>query len=175
MGDAELFIIEELKPFVDVVQTPDESATILYSLFESSSIDKHIVAHELECKLRFAPVDVDPHLKSLKAISTAAMLFRHFPYASVDVRILQRGVYNSSWIRNCTAPQEHHAVLKPLHGASGGSFSLQPYALTERQRALSAQRPMNITALDPALGIPAPGIMTPVAAERIEELLPYRL
>ncbi|KAL8883158.1 MAG: hypothetical protein Q9192_007404 [Flavoplaca navasiana] len=167
MDDAELFIIEEKKPFVDVVQTPDESAAILYSLFESSSIDKDIVARELESYLRFAPVDVDPHLKSLKAISTAAMLFRHFPYASVDVRILQQGLYNSSWIRNCTASQEHHAVLRPLHEASQGSFSLQPYALAERQRALSAQRPMNITALDPASGI-----ITPASARRIDEPLP---
>ncbi|KAL9034082.1 MAG: hypothetical protein Q9180_005601, partial [Flavoplaca navasiana] len=167
MDDAELFIIEENKPFVDVVQTPDESATILYSLFESSSIDTHIVAHELECNLRFAPVDVDPHLKSLKAISTAAMLFRHFPYASVDVRILQQGLYNSSWIRNCTAPQEHHAVLGPLLETSRGSVSMQPYALAERQRALRAHRRMNITALDPG-----PGIMTPSAAERMDEPLP---
>lgn len=122
INDAALFVTRNNKPFVDAVQTSDESATLLYSIFEGCSIDKLMVASALERSLRFARVDVDPHLKSLKAISTAATMFRHFPYASVDVRILQRGLYNASWIRSCVGPQENQAVLNPLDDPSFALF-----------------------------------------------------
>ncbi|KAI4258127.1 MAG: hypothetical protein L6R42_005284 [Xanthoria sp. 1 TBL-2021] len=154
VDDAALFVTQEIKPLVDVVQTSDESASLLYSIFEGYSIDKLMVASELERRLRFARVDVDPHLKSLKAISTAAMMFRHFPYASVDVRILQRGLYNASWMRNCTGPQEHQAVLGPLHETS---LSLQSYALSKPQTTLNEQRQIHepLPSLDGLHGTPA--------------------
>lgn len=138
INDAALFITQNNNSFVDVVQTSAESATLLYSIFEDYSINKLKVSHELEPRLRFARVDVDPHLKSLKAISTAAKMFRHFPYASVDVRILQQGLYNASWIRGCTGFQERQAFLEPL-GERRSSFrsygiSKPPTTLNEYQQ-----------------------------------------
>ncbi|KAL8698815.1 MAG: hypothetical protein Q9224_001680 [Gallowayella concinna] len=140
--NAALFIIEEHKPSVDLIQTPERNATLLYSIFERHQIDKYMVAHELERRLRYANMDIDPHLKSLKAISTAAMMFRHFPYASVDVRILQRKLYDVSWIRTCIGsrqmpglrPEPGKAFLPPLpYPANGTPESLLPYALSRAQ------------------------------------------
>ncbi|KAL8882343.1 MAG: hypothetical protein Q9198_000642 [Flavoplaca austrocitrina] len=165
---AALFVIGETKPLASAVQTPDEITTILYSLFEGYSVDAPMVAHELESGLRRAPVDDDPHMKSLKAISTAAMLFRHFPYASVDVRILQRELCNASWIRNCTASQEHQFVPKPLNKRPDRPYSLEAYALLEKQVPLSEQRRVRSAAM-----VLAPGYVKPTAAEGINERLPY--
>ncbi|KAL9058881.1 MAG: hypothetical protein Q9206_001714 [Seirophora lacunosa] len=146
IGDAALFITKENMPPVNVIQASDDSASLLYSMFEGYSIDKLVVAYELEVSLRSAQADIDPHLKSLKAISTAAMMFKHFPYASVDVRILQGGLYNASWIRTCISSEDHQMVLKtpvsllgyalaPLNGSRlpGTPLSLQPYALSKGQ------------------------------------------
>ena len=132
INDAALFITLNNKPLVDVVQTSAESATLLYSIFQDYSINKLKMAHELELRLRFARVDIDPHLKSLKAISTAALMFRHFPYASVDVRILQRGLYNASWIRSCTGSQDYEPGPLPKT-----SFSLQSYANSKPPKTLT--------------------------------------
>ncbi|KAL8960187.1 MAG: hypothetical protein Q9193_003064 [Seirophora villosa] len=159
IGDAALFITKENMPLVNVPQMLDDSASLLYSIFEGYSIDKLVVAYKLDASLRFARADIDPHLKSLKAISTAAMMFKHFPYASVDVRILQRGLYNASWLRTCTSSKDHQwerpcissedhqmvlektpvslqgYALAPLNGSRlpGTPLSLQPYALSKGQ------------------------------------------
>ncbi|KAL8821840.1 MAG: hypothetical protein Q9223_000198 [Gallowayella weberi] len=140
--DAALFVTDKSKPFVDMIQTSEKSANILYSIFEDHLIDKYKVAHTLEHSLRYTTPDVDPHLKSLKAISTAAMMFRHFPYASVDVRILPRGLYDVSWIRTCIASRQAPGPVLPVGGflplffaehASGTPESLQPYELSRAQ------------------------------------------
>ncbi|KAI4119608.1 MAG: hypothetical protein LQ345_000513 [Seirophora villosa] len=149
ISDAALFVTNQNMPLVNVTQTSDDSASLLYSIFESYSIDKFEVAYKLELSLRSARPDIDPHLKSLKAISTAAMMFKHFPHASVDVRILQRELYNASWIRTCVASEEHRVVLNPLHRTPvslqgytlaplnelriGTPPSLRPYALSKGQ------------------------------------------
>lgn len=154
INDAALFITQNNKPFVDVVQTSAESATLLYSIFEDYSINKLKVSHELEPRLRFARVDVDPHLKSLKAISTAAMMFRHFPYASVDVRILQQGLYNASWIRGCTGFQELQAFLEPLDERPS---SLQSYAISKPPTTLNEHQQTHepLPVIDGLHGTPA--------------------
>ncbi|KAI4243339.1 MAG: hypothetical protein L6R40_003511 [Gallowayella cf. fulva] len=112
--DTALFITEKSKPFIDLTQTLEENARILYSTFEGCRIDTQMVTDELERNLRHAQADVDPHLKSLKAISTAAMMFRHFPSASVDVRILQEELFDASWVRTCTGPMQSGASLNKL-------------------------------------------------------------
>ncbi|KAL8908993.1 MAG: hypothetical protein Q9171_005223 [Xanthocarpia ochracea] len=143
--DTALFVIEKHKSVIDLLQTPEQNATLLYSVFEDYQINKQMVAHILERNWRYARVDVDPHLKSLKAISTAAMMFRHFPYASVDVRILKRKIFNASWLRTCfssldlelprnpwtLAPYALHAM--PDHDSRLLPEALKPYALSEAQ------------------------------------------
>ncbi|KAL9603954.1 MAG: hypothetical protein Q9179_002016 [Wetmoreana sp. 5 TL-2023] len=106
------------------------SATEIYSLFESDKIDPLETARGLEGCLRYARVDVDPHLKSLKAISTAARMYSHFPYASVDVRILQQNLYNASWIRTCIGSRKDYTAGDELRRTPE---ALQPYLLSDGQ------------------------------------------
>ncbi|KAI4173916.1 MAG: hypothetical protein LQ343_002684 [Gyalolechia ehrenbergii] len=128
--DAALFIVDRFQRLIDAVQTRKVSADAMYSLFERKAIDGMLLAHELESSLRYARVDIDPHLKSLKAISTAANMFKHFPYASVDVRVLQRELYDVSWVRTCIGTQK---VCSPLRELRGTPESLEPYALSKAQ------------------------------------------
>ncbi|KAL8942984.1 MAG: hypothetical protein Q9216_001340 [Gyalolechia sp. 2 TL-2023] len=128
--DAALFVVERFQRLVDTVQTHEANADEMYSLFENKAIDRMLLAHELEFSLRYARADVDPHLKSLKAISTAANMFQHFPYASVDVRVLQRELYDASWVRTCIGTQK---VRGPLQDLRGTPESLEPYALSKAQ------------------------------------------
>ncbi|KAL8651005.1 MAG: hypothetical protein Q9226_004902 [Calogaya cf. arnoldii] len=170
VDDAALFVTAEKQSFVDVIQTVNENANILYSIFEDYSIDKLMVAHELERSLRFARVDVDRHLRSLKAISTAATMFEHFPYASVDVRILQRPLYDASWIdaprikvRSRDGPQGWLAVVTSEEGYPDTPFSSQPYSISEPLSTLDRQ----FHTSECARSIPFP-----VAAEGRPEPLP---
>ncbi|KAI4179393.1 MAG: hypothetical protein L6R41_007870 [Letrouitia leprolyta] len=128
--DAALFVVEHFERLIDAVQTHEANADEMYSLFERKAIDRMLLAHELESSLRYARADVDPHLKSLKAISTAANMFKHFPYASVDVRVLQQRLYDASWIRTCIGTQKDHGPLRDLRGTPE---SLEPYALSKAQ------------------------------------------
>ncbi|KAL8859797.1 MAG: hypothetical protein Q9178_003629 [Gyalolechia marmorata] len=133
--DTALFAIESHERVIN--QTTEQKATLLYSVFEDYQINKQMVAHILESNWEVAQVDVDPHLKSLKAISTAAMMFRHFPYASVDVRILQQTLSNASWLRASSSSLD--SVLPyALHASSNHRSglvpkALEPYALSEAQ------------------------------------------
>ncbi|KAL8949967.1 MAG: hypothetical protein Q9222_003961 [Ikaeria aurantiellina] len=128
--DAALFVVENPKHFIDVVQTSEANANEMYLLFERKKMDCMQLASELERSLRDARVDVDPHLKSLKAISTAANLFKNFPYASVDVRVLQRELYNVSWSRTCIRSQ---TIRGPPTEQKVTPESLEPYALSKAQ------------------------------------------
>ncbi|KAL8789827.1 MAG: hypothetical protein Q9213_000895 [Squamulea squamosa] len=130
VDEAALFVHEQKKRYADAIQTSKDNATLLYSMFEDDLVNKYEVGHQLERNLRYAPVDVDPHLKSLKAISTAARIFRYFPHATVDVRILQQKLYDASWIRTCIGSRQDSATLNVLQKPSA---SLQSYVLSKPQ------------------------------------------
>ncbi|KAL8850070.1 MAG: hypothetical protein Q9221_004996 [Calogaya cf. arnoldii] len=170
VDDAALFVTAGKKSFVDLTQTLNEDANVLHSIFEDCSIDKLMVAHELERSLRFARVDVDQHLRSLKAISTAATMFKRLPYASVDVRILQRPLYDASWIdaprtevRSRDGPRGWLAVVTNEEGYPDTPFSSQPYSISPRPPTLDKQSRYSGRARF---------IPFPVAAEGIHEPLP---
>ncbi|KAL8839866.1 MAG: hypothetical protein Q9170_001546 [Blastenia crenularia] len=128
--NAALFVVESSERLIDVIQTSEANANEMYMLFECKKIDCMLLAYELEHSLRYARVDVDPHLKSLKAISTTANLFKHFPHASVDVRLLQRELYDVSWVRTCIGTQTVRGLLREQRGTPE---SLEPYALSKAQ------------------------------------------
>ncbi|KAL8777623.1 MAG: hypothetical protein Q9203_002470 [Teloschistes exilis] len=130
IDDAALFITKARDPnFVNVVLPVQASANEMYSLFESNKMDTLKTIGQLDSYLRQAKVDVDPYIKSLKAISTAATMYAHFPHASVDVRILQQNLYDVSWVRTCISPSHSSVTMFPE-----GSFqALQPYVLTDGQ------------------------------------------
>ncbi|KAL9603036.1 MAG: hypothetical protein Q9219_001400 [cf. Caloplaca sp. 3 TL-2023] len=128
--DTALFVTDIFAPTFKANQTSEADADEFYSLFEKKKIDSQLLARGLDQSLRNVPVDADPHFKSLKVISTAANMFKHFPYASVDVRVLQREVFNLSWVRTCISTQVTRA---PLESQRGTPESLEPYSLSKAQ------------------------------------------
>ena len=88
---------------------------------------------------------MDPHLKALKAVSTAAAMYRNFPNTSVDVRILQNPIWDTAWVKKCYDEP-------PGGDLNGLPFSLQPYHL-ERATAFAciAMFESGIYDIDPSL------------------------
>ncbi|KAL9579554.1 MAG: hypothetical protein Q9212_005043 [Teloschistes hypoglaucus] len=127
---AALFITKERDPnFVNVVMPAEANANEMYSLFENNKMDTLETVDQLDLYLRQAKVDVDPYIKSLKALSTAATMYAHFPHASVDVRILQQNLYNASWVRTCISSSYSSMASYP----KGSLQALRPYVLTDGQ------------------------------------------
>ncbi|KAI4255102.1 MAG: hypothetical protein LQ352_002731 [Teloschistes flavicans] len=130
IDDAALFITEERDPqFVNVVMPAEANANEMYALFENDKMDTIQTVGQLDWYLRHAKVDVDPYIKSLKAISTAAKIYAHFPHASVDVRILQQPLYDAFCVRTCISPSNGNFALFP----EGSLQALQPYVLSDGQ------------------------------------------
>ncbi|KAL8997634.1 MAG: hypothetical protein Q9169_003113, partial [Polycauliona sp. 2 TL-2023] len=167
IDEAALFITTTKRPFADPIQTPQTSeldAGLVYSIFDDCSVDKLMVVHELDLRLRFAQVDVDPHLMSLRALSTAAMMFKHFPYASVDVRVLQQGLYNVSWLRNYNDPDQPQAIplVVEFDKLPSKPWLVEPWRNTPGQ--IQAEEPL--PPLQELLGTPT--ALLPYSLERPE-------
>lgn len=115
-GDIEsaaLFISKGSENLINVDRTMDEDTRELFFIFKEKLVDGNAVIEKLDSTFRLANVEADPHLKSLKALSTAAKLYRDFPEASVDVRILQQSLYKSSWAERSYVPSfMHYRSLK---------------------------------------------------------------
>lgn len=69
-----------------------------------------------------AEAEADPYLKSAKAVSTAAMIYKNFPDATIDIRVLQCKLWQAQWVK--LHPSQDQAFT---HGAT--PESLRPYYL----------------------------------------------
>ena len=68
----------------------------------------------------------DPYLQCAKGISTAATLYKSFATATVDVRVLQRSLHGSRWLRQATCnPRNFEEMAAPGETPA----SLLPYKL----------------------------------------------
>ncbi|KAL8925654.1 MAG: hypothetical protein Q9208_003337 [Pyrenodesmia sp. 3 TL-2023] len=130
IDDAALFVVEKgQNPRLIRERLPTgTSAAEMYSLAESDKLDFMKTSLMLEGIFRRRTVDDDKHLRSLKAISTAARLYSGSPHATVDVRILEQRLYNVKWITTCLG-QRNLAVDELL----GTPDALQPYQLSDGQ------------------------------------------
>ena len=99
-----------------------------YRLVETEEVNEFELVKTCAEKLRFASMDHDPFTKSLKAMSTAALLYKNFPHASIDIRVLRQSLYSASWLpmSNIGAPPD------VLEGFSC-FLALQPYYLDRAQ------------------------------------------
>ena len=121
-NSAGLFVIEGRGGMLDLIRSHSTEATDFSSLFEAGKIDATAISNRLLQIFYNANAEVDPHLKALKAVSTAAAMYGKFPNTTVDVRVLQQPLWNAGWVQNCRdAPPEKHM--------DGIPNSLQPYHL----------------------------------------------
>jgi len=121
-NSAGLFVIEGRGKLLDLIRPNDIEAADFSTLFEAGKINATAISDTLLRTFINANAEVDPHLKALKAVSTAAAMYRKFPNTSVDIRILQQPLWDTAWVKNChDVPPEKHT--------NGIPSSLQPYNL----------------------------------------------
>ena len=92
MESAALFVSEGREYLINIHRTMEEDTREIFSMFKEKLVDGNAVITRLESTFRLAPVEADPYLKSLKALSAAAKLYSNFPEASVDVGVLQQSL-----------------------------------------------------------------------------------
>ena len=74
-----------------------------------------------------AVVESDPHIKSLKAVSTAAMIYRRLPNTTIEIRVLQRQLWQAQWVPKLPLPT-------PISLTKGlAILGLQPYVLSRSE------------------------------------------
>lgn len=123
LESAALFVTEGQEGLASLCFRPKEEFHRLYSLSEAKKLDPDILIDTLTSTFRMAQVEADPHIKSLKAVSTAAMIYRHFSDATIDIRIMQQPLYDALWVPKLP--------ILPLSSKRDPSviMALQPYVL----------------------------------------------
>lgn len=99
VDSAALFIVEGYERMLNLVRNNRSVSQEFFSLFEDGRMDRQAVVHSLAEDFRIMRlINIDPYLKSLKGISTAAMLYKDMPHASIDIRVLRQKLYHASWM-----------------------------------------------------------------------------
>ncbi|KAA6406556.1 MAG: hypothetical protein FRX48_09611 [Lasallia pustulata] len=99
VDSAAIFVLEGREHLVNSVRTVGKESDTFYSLFESGQFDANSFVNQLHARFHRANMEIDPYLKSLKALSTAAKVYKTFTNASVDIRVLQQRLYDAYWVR----------------------------------------------------------------------------
>lgn len=100
---AAIFVLEGEEKLTDLVHTVRQNSHEMYSLFEHNKMDSTSVVNQLAWIFQTANVEADPHMQSAKAVSTAAMIYKKIPDATVDVRVIQCKVWQAQWVRSAVA------------------------------------------------------------------------
>ena len=139
MDSAALFVLEGHTCLVDLAHPAEDDAPRVFTIFEESRVDHDVVVRQLLEYFRMGNPKADPNLQCAKGISTAATLYKNLAKATVDVRVLQRSLHGSRWLRKATCLPENFDPIDNLidagretdmMAASGGTpASLLPYKL----------------------------------------------
>ena len=113
----------------------DYSLSHFHNFFESHLLKPRALRNALHRE--FASVDRTHHYwRSLKAVSSAATLYRNLRIATIDVRVLQRSIWESPWIREETMAERRTRLrayqsefAMPDSAASTGLDLLMPYPM----------------------------------------------
>lgn len=124
LESAALFISEGQQDLVDLYRTVGEDSTEFFSLYETKRMDTDVLVDKLISTFQRANVEADPHLKSLKAVSTAARLYKRFPQATVDIRVLQQKIYDAFWVKASPFQLRDGFIFE-----KGTLYALEPYYL----------------------------------------------
>ena len=124
---AAIFVIEGEEKLADLVHTVKQDSQEMYSLFELNKINSTSVVDQLARIFQTANVEGDPHMQSAKAVSTAATLYRNFPDATIDVRVIQRKLWRAQWVRSAVA--QRFTSLQTITTTRATPSCLEPYLL----------------------------------------------
>ena len=133
LDSAALFVLNGRSPLIDLARPAGEDTTRIFTLFEESKIDHNAVVAQLLKYFQMGNPKADPYLQCAKGISTAAMLYKNFANATVDVRVLQCSLHGTRWLRKVTcspanfdimvAPGETPASLLPYNLDRASAFA----------------------------------------------------
>ena len=98
LDSAALFVRELSENLLRVVRDPIMDSQDLLDLSEKGALSEELLVTRLAVQFRFSQMENDPHLRSLKALSTAAELYKDLTCASVDIRVFQKKLYETPWL-----------------------------------------------------------------------------
>lgn len=128
LESAALFVTEGREGLIDLHRTGDQDAADLFSLSKTNRMNTHALVDKLHSTFQRANVEADPHLKSLKAVSTAASLYRKFPQATVDIHVLQQKLYDASWVKSSSVLNPRDTSITDYRHPD----ALEPYMLDRK-------------------------------------------
>ena len=98
LDTAALFICESGMALPRLARPPQVESQTFLDLVERDAMNTDAMIQSLTEDFRFMPMDHDPYLRSLRAVTTAATLYRQFPQASIDIRVLRQKLWAASWL-----------------------------------------------------------------------------
>ena len=136
---AALFVLEGRTSLVDLAHPAEDDTARVFTIFEESRFDHDVVVRQLSEYFQMGNPKADPYFQCAKGISTAATLYKNLAKATVDVRVLQRSLHGSRWLRKATCLQQNFDSMdiminarrdNDMMAASGDTpASLLPYKL----------------------------------------------
>ena len=126
LNSAALLAFEGRSSLIDLAHPAEEDKSKILTLFEEGNIDENLVVEQLAEYFQLGNALTDPNIQCAKGISTAAMLYKYFPNATVDVRVLQLKLYQAHWLRRAAYnPSFVYTVTRDRQPTS----TLLPYRL----------------------------------------------
>ena len=129
INGAAIFVLEGKGVLISLIRTVKQDSLDMYSLFEAERMEPYTVVRQLAEHFQTAEVETDPYMQSAKAVSTAAMIYRNFPDATIDIRVLQCRLWQSQWVRS-TASHISRSQYQ-MTTAHATPPSLKPYSLDQ--------------------------------------------
>ena len=126
VDSAALFVLEGRSTLIDLAHPPEDDTLRIFTLFEGGKVDHNMVVRQLLKYFQMGNPRGDPYLQCAKAISTAAILYKNFACATVDVRVLQRQLHQSRWLHHARADPENFGIMAAPRETPA---SLLPYEL----------------------------------------------
>ena len=102
MDSAALFVLEGRTSLIDQAHPAEDDTPRVFTIFEESRTDHDVVVRQLLEYFRMGNPKADPYFQCAKGVSTAATLYKNLAKATVDVRVLQRSLHESRWLRRAT-------------------------------------------------------------------------
>lgn len=128
LESAALFITRGMEGLANAIFNPKQEFHELYALSESKKINAEALLSRLTSTFRMAKVEEsDPHIKSLKAVSTTAMIYRRIPNSTIDIRVLQRQLWHAHWVPKLPLPPAVSLTKRLAISA------LEPYVLSRSE------------------------------------------
>ena len=154
INSAALFVPGDFQNLVRVARDPIVDSQDFLSFFEEGALCGESVVGQLNedfCRLR---MQCDPHLLSLKALSTAAELYTSLPRASVDIRVFKQKLYAVPWL-----PKTESSIDQTFPISTNLTIeALKPYVL-DRASAFAC-----LTMFETGIYDPSPDMLQDVMA-----------